>query len=85
MELTEILKVKVLKCSEANFWYKEYVGKIFKVVKEPNDDDVWRVINPPRKAVKYIRETSNWRGGLWLQRKDCEDEFFILMRTVLDG
>jgi len=79
-------KVKVLTCCEPNFWYKDYLGQVFTVVEDEGDIQLWRVLNPPKKAVRYVQERENgWKGDLFLQKRDCEDEFFILMRSVVDG
>ena len=77
------LKVKVLTCSEPNFWYKDYIGKVFKVLEY--NDNTFQVLNKPRHAVDYVRlRELNWDGNLFLQKRDCEDEFFSYMRSVLD-
>lgn len=79
----EILKVKVIKCSYYKYWYKDYIGEVFEVVGE-KDHELFKVVHPPKKAIDYVRSNEDWRGELHIQKKDCEDEFFALMRSIIN-
>jgi len=40
------MRVKIIKNYESSFWYKDYVGKTFEVIGNPEyDDDLYQVVN----------------------------------------
>lgn len=79
------MKVKIERCSAPIFWYRDYIGKIFEVEEVIDSHRTYRVLNPPKKAIKYIREKNvDWIGGIYICVEDCEDELFIAMRNIIE-
>lgn len=79
------MKVKIERCSAPIFWYKDYIGKVFEVEPREGIETTFLVLNPPQKAVDYVRLRNNiWEGNLYICIEDCEDEFFIAMRNVVE-
>lgn len=76
------MKVKIERCSAPIFWYKDYIGKVFEV---EENGTTYKVIHPPKKAMTYVKQRNpEWTGSLYLCVEDCEDEFFIAMRNVIE-
>lgn len=79
------MKVKIEKCYSPVFWYKDYIGKVFEVREGIGRSVNWEVVNPPKEAMMYVRKRNpDWGGTLYVCVDDCEDEFFIVMRNVLE-
>ena len=54
------MKVKIIKCSSKDYWYKDYIGGVFIV----NEND--------RKNSKYRVVGDNYIGGRFIDAVDCE-------------
>lgn len=59
------MKVQVIKCSNINFWYNNYIGKSFEVVDDVNNKEGYRLIDDDK-----IRNKIELWGSLYLKKID---------------
>jgi hypothetical protein len=47
-------KVKITKCPDPTFWYKDKIGKTYVVKESRRIDDAWALVHDKKSPYRYI-------------------------------